>query len=153
MATSAPAQTVVGAAIGTDVRPVMLLTLNTPLDPAAVTFAIETALETGAELLVCDAVPLAVGQPTSSAVRTFGDREALDGCTSAAAEARARGARVSEMLFHHPRPLTAAARVCSEHDVGLLVFGADRRRLGRWRFRMAARRLRRDVTCLVWLNE
>ena len=74
----------------------MLLTLNTPLDPAAVRFAIETALETGAELLVCDAVPLAVG---------------------------------------------------------LLVFGADRRRLGRWRFRMAVRRLRRDVTCLVWLNE
>ena len=69
MATSVPAQTAVGAATGTDVRPVMLLTLNTPLDPAAVRFAIETALETGAELLVCDAVPLAVGQPTSSAVR------------------------------------------------------------------------------------
>ena len=39
MATSAPAQTIVGAATGTDVRPVMLLTLNTPLDPAAVRFA------------------------------------------------------------------------------------------------------------------
>lgn len=153
MTTSAPVQAVVGTATGTDVRPVMLLTLNTPLDPAAVRFAIDTAVETGAELLVCDAVPLAVGQPTSSAVRSFGDRDALDGCTSAAAEGRARGARVSEMLFHHPRPLTAAARVCSEQGVGLLVFGADRQRLGRWRFRMAVRRLRRDVTCLVWLNE
>jgi len=30
MATSAPAQTVVGAATGTDVRPVMLLTLYAP---------------------------------------------------------------------------------------------------------------------------
>ena len=114
MATSAPGPAVVGTATGTGVRPVMLLTLNTPMDPSAVAFAIDTAVETGAELLVCDAVPLAVGQPTSSAVRSFGDRDALDGCTSAAAEARVRGARVSEMLFHHPRPLSAAARVCAE---------------------------------------
>ncbi len=153
MATSAPGPAVVGTATGTGVRPVMLLTLNTPMDPSAVAFAIDTAVETGAELLVCDAVPLAVGQPTSSAVRSFGDRDALDGCTSAAAEARVRGARVSEMLFHHPRPLSAAARVCAEHGVGLLVFGADRKRLGKWRFRNAVRRLRREVTCLVWLNE
>jgi universal stress protein family protein len=153
VATSAPGLTDAPVSTGTAVRPVMLLTLNTPLDPAAVEFAIGTAVETGAELFVCDAVPLTVGQPASNAARSFGDRDALEACTRTVAEARARGARAQEMLFHNPRPLTAATRVCKEQGVGLLVFAADRRRLGRLRYWQAVRRLRRDAPCLVWLNE
>ena len=46
------------AALDSAVRPVMLLTLNVPFDEAAVTFAIETAASTGADLWICDAIPL-----------------------------------------------------------------------------------------------
>ncbi len=40
-----------------------------------------------------------------------------------------------------------------EERVGLLVFGADRKQLGRLTFRRAVGRLQRDATCLVWINE
>ena len=37
-----------------------------------------------------------------------------------------------------------------KQGVGLIVFGPDRGRFGRWRFRRAARRLRSSAGCLVW---
>ena len=46
------------AVVTSEVPPVMLVTLNVPYDEAAVEFAIETAASTGAELWVCDAIPL-----------------------------------------------------------------------------------------------
>jgi nucleotide-binding universal stress UspA family protein len=57
------------------------------------------------------------------------------------------------MAFHNPKPASAALEVIRDTDVGLVVFGADRRRLGRWSFKRIARRIRRDATCLVWTNE
>ena len=41
-----------------NVRPVMLLTLNVELEELAIAFAIESAAEAGAELYICDAIPL-----------------------------------------------------------------------------------------------
>ena len=41
-----------------DVRPVMLLTLNVELEEPAIAFAIDSAAEAGAELYICDAIPL-----------------------------------------------------------------------------------------------
>lgn len=148
---SALAPAVVGSGTATPSRPVMLLTLDTVFDPEAVRFAIDAAADAGAELLVCDGVPLAAGQPASNAARSFGDRDALDGCSRAAAEARARGVKVVELLFHHPRPVTAAVRVCEQRGVGLLVFGPDRRRMGRFGFHRAARRIRKTAPCLIWV--
>jgi uncharacterized protein with von Willebrand factor type A (vWA) domain len=45
----------------------------------------------------------------------------------------------------------ALLEVLSERDAGLLVFGPDLDRVGRLRFRAAARRVRRDARCLVWV--
>lgn len=135
------------------VRPVMLLTLNVPFDRIAATFALDTAAETGAELYVCDAVPINTSNPAAAASRTFGTPEAQADSRAVAHDASLRGIKVTELVFHHPRPVTAALAVTREEHVGLLVFGPDRRRLGRWFFRRANRRLRREAPCLVWTSE
>jgi hypothetical protein len=41
--------------------------------------------------------------------------------------------------------------VVRERNAGLLVFGPDLRLTGRLRFRLAARRLRREANCLIWV--
>jgi hypothetical protein len=45
----------------------------------------------------------------------------------------------------------ALLEILAERDAGLLVFGPDRARTGRRRFRAAARQVRRRAPCLVWV--
>jgi hypothetical protein len=136
-----------------NVRPVMLLTFDVPFDRAAVAFAVETAAETGAELYVCDGIPVATGNPAVAASRSFGTSETRRASDSVAREARDRGVRTTELIFHHPRPVHAALEVTRDEHVGLLVFGSDRKRIGRWNFRRIARRLRKSAPCLVWIAD
>jgi nucleotide-binding universal stress UspA family protein len=131
------------------VRPVMLLTFDVPFDGAAVAFALDAAVETGAELYVCDGVPVAPN-PIVGTARTFGSSETREASDEVAREARSRGVRTRQLLFHHPRPVHAALEVTREEGVGLLVFGSDRARLGRWEFWRIARRLRKSCPCLLW---
>jgi nucleotide-binding universal stress UspA family protein len=131
-------------------RPVMLLTFDVPFDEAAVAFALDTAGETGAELYVCDGVPVAPN-PILGTPRTFGSSEARAAADAVAREARARGVRTRQLLFHHPRPVHAALEVTRDQGVGLLVFGSDRGRMGRLEFWRIARRLRKSCPCLVWM--
>lgn len=147
--TQAPRTETVVATTG---RPVMLLTLDLPLDPQAQRFALETALGAGAPLVLCDAVP--VGPNSAAAVlRMRGRPEADASLRAAAAEARSLGVQVDELLFHSTRPLAAATELCSARGIGLLVFGPSRAAAGRWRYRTWSRRVRRDTPCLVWLPE
>ena len=139
----------VGAAVQ-KVRPVMLLTLNVPFDTTAATFALDTAAETGAELYVCDGVPINTSNPAAAGSRTFGTPETQADARAITREAASRGIKATELVFHHPRPVTAALAVTREEHVGLLVFGPDRKAYGRWRFRRHARRLREAAACLVW---
>jgi hypothetical protein len=46
---------------------------------------------------------------------------------------------------------TALLEVVRERDAGLLVFGPKLGAFGRWRFRRAVRRIRREADCLVWI--
>jgi hypothetical protein len=135
------------------VRPVMLLTFDVPFDRTAVTFAVDSAAETGAELFICDGIPVSTGNPAVAASRTFGASEVREASATVAEEARERGIRTTQMLFHHPRPVHAALEVTRDERVGLLVFGADRKRMGRLNFWRVARRLRKSAPCLVWTNE
>jgi hypothetical protein len=135
------------------VRPVMLLTFDVPFDHHAVDFAVETAAETGAELYICDGVPVPTGNPAVAASRTFGASETRKDSDAVAREARERGVRTTQLVFHHPRPVHAALEVTRDEHVGLLVFGSDRKRIGRWNFRRIARRLRKSAPCLVWIAE
>jgi len=134
----------------TAVRPVLLATLDLPFAAEAIAFAIETAVETRAELLVVDVIPVRIGNPSSALTRTLGDPDVRDEQRRVGLRAEESGAAVRLLAFNHPRPLRALVEVAKEQGVGLIVFGPDRGRFGRWRFRRAARRLRSNAACLVW---
>jgi len=135
------------------VRPVMLLTFDVPFERTAVDFAVESAAETGAELYICDGVPVPTGNPAVVGARTFGTSETRKASDAVALEARERGVRATQLVFHHPRPVHAALEVTRDEHVGLLVFGSDPKRLGRWNFWRIARRLRKSAPCLVWIRD
>lgn len=135
------------------VRPVMLLTLNVALDEAAVEFAIATAAETGAELYICDAIPLEYRNYVGHVARQYAEQFNRRQLDLAARRSRDRGVRTSQLAFHNPKPVRAAIEVAKSEGVGLLVFGPDRKELGKWSFRRAVKRLQRDATCLVWIND
>jgi nucleotide-binding universal stress UspA family protein len=136
-----------------DIRPVMLLTLNVELDETAVEFAIATAADTGSELYICDAIPLEYRSYVHHAAHQYAEQMNRRNLTAAARRARERGVRTTQLAFHNPKPVTTALRVASEHRIGLLVFAADRKQLGWWSFRRAAKRIREHAPCLVWTNE
>jgi hypothetical protein len=141
-----------GVTAATTGRPIMLLTLDVPLDARAQRFALEAALGSGCALMLCDAVP--VGPNSAAAVlRMRGRPEADASLRAAAGEARSLGVHVDELLFHSPRPLSAATSLCAQRGVGLLVFGPSRGAVGRWRYRSWTRRVQRDAPCLLWLPE
>jgi len=136
-----------------DVRPVLLLTIDVPFDERAVEFAIDTAVETSAQLFVCDAVPIRVANPAVAVSRTLGERRTRKDADRVVRRARAGGARASQLVFHNPNPIRAVIEVIKQENIGLLVFGPDRTELGTRRFLANARRLREGAACLVWTNE
>jgi len=138
-----------GIGEGTTGKPVMLLTFNVPFAPEAVQFAIDAACDAGSELMVCDGIPLNMN-PAARGPRSFGDPDALDSAGAAVRRAVESGLRAEQFLFHSPRLERAALEVARDHRVGLLVFGPDPARYGRWRHRRAARRVSRNAPCLVW---
>ena len=147
--TSVRDPTAAGTGEGTTGKPVMLLTFNVPFAQEAVQFAIDAAGDAGSQLMVCDGIPLNVN-PAARGPRSFGDPDTLDSATAAVRQAVESGVRAEQFLFHSPRPERAAMEVARDHRVGLLVFGPDPARYGRWRHRRAARRVSRNAPCLVW---
>jgi hypothetical protein len=135
------------------VRPVMLLTLNVPFEEDAVQFAIETAAATGADLWVCDAIPLGYENYAGHAARQYAESLNRRHMTAVARRSRELGVRTEQLVFHNRRPVAAAIEVAQEERVGLLVFGPSRKQLGRFTFRRAVGRLQRDATCLIWVPE
>jgi nucleotide-binding universal stress UspA family protein len=137
--------------------PVVLATLSSRVDPEAERLAVESALDAGVPLLVVNAVQLppcpralALGGPSAVAFPYEEDYEAV----RATAERAARlGLRVEHLRVVSPRPAKALVQIANERAAGLLVLGPKRRRLParRWRFRRAAREVRRGTACLVWI--
>jgi hypothetical protein len=134
-------------------RPIMLLTLNVSFDEDAVEFAIETAAETGAELWVCDAIPMGFENYVGHVARQYAEQLNLKHTNAVARQSRERGVPTTQVAFHNPKPVHAAVEVCRVERIGLLVFGPDRAQLGRWTFRRAVRRLEEEATCLVWTSD
>ena len=58
--------------------------------------------------------------------------------------------RLRVKSFH---PVQAMLEVVAEQRAGIFVFGPDRSRIRRMRYRRAARAIRSGVTVLVWLAE
>jgi hypothetical protein len=145
--TAAP---LVGAEIA--VRPVLLLTFDVIYADAAVQFAFETAAETHSELFVADIVP-AMRVPAVGNIRSFGDPYVVETQAEIVRRAVEQGLHVKRIVFSHPRPFAATFSLLRDQKIGLLVFGPDRKRYGRFRFRRHAAKFRRDAPCLVWPYE
>jgi nucleotide-binding universal stress UspA family protein len=131
----------------------MLLTLNVPFEDEAVEFAIEAAADTGAELVICDAIPLEYRSYVHHVARQYAESLNRVHLDAAARRSRERGVPTSQVAFHNRRPVVTALEVAREQRIGLLVFGADRTRLGRWTHRRAVRKVRDGAPCLVWTAE
>src|SRR3954452_6316896 len=139
----------------TRARPVILATLQVRIHPAAEEMAIASALEAGVPLIVANMLHL---PPYPATVMLLGaenatlpHEEALDEVRETASRAAALGIPTELLRVTSRHPVRALLQIATEREAGLLVFGPDRAGTGRLRFRAAARRVRRDAPCLVWV--
>jgi nucleotide-binding universal stress UspA family protein len=136
-------------------RPVLLGTLDTPFDPDAVAFAVDSAVELGQRLIVANFVeraPLPL-----SVMLGYDDLPYTPQMAASLQEpgrlARALGIEVTRLRVKSFHPIQAMLEVISEQDAGLFVFGPDRSRIGPLRYRRAARAIRSKAAALVWLAD
>ena len=136
-------------------RPVVLATLSVRIDPSAEEMAVASALEAGVPLIVANMLHLPPYPATVMLVgpegATLPHEEALEEVRATAARAAALGIRTELLRVSSRHPVRALLQLVSERDAGLLVFGPDLDRTRKRRFRAAARRVRRDAPCLVWV--
>ena len=132
----------------------MLATLGVPFDATASELAVDAAVEAGQPLIV---VVLAELLPLPLSVMLGYDQ--LDSPAEAeafaapAALAASLGVEVERLRVRSPRPVRALLELVAEKRPGLLVFGPDRTCLPARRYRKAAKAVRDEATCLVWLAE
>lgn len=144
-------QTGVGASRG---RPVILGTLSVRVDPSAERMALDSALEAGVRLIVANMLVLPPYPLTLMLAReyaTLPHEEDLDAVRATAKRAAVLGIPTELLRISSQRPVTALLELACEREAGLLVFGPDLSLTPRRRFRTAARRVRRDAGCLVWI--
>jgi hypothetical protein len=137
-------------------RPVMLATLSVRLDASAEAMAIESALEAGVSLIVANMLVLRPYPATVMLARESVNlpcEEDLDAVRATAYRAVELGIRTELLRVSSLRPVRALLEIAAERQIGLLVFGPDRARLPRYRFRRAARTVRKHAPCLVWIAE
>jgi nucleotide-binding universal stress UspA family protein len=139
----------------TRARPVILASLAARIDPSAERMAIDSALEAGVPLIIANLLPFRPYPTTFILVGPEGmnlpHEEDLDAVRATAERAATLGVKTELLRVTTKRPLRALLELVRERDAGLLVFGPDRRRTGRLRFRSAARRVRSEADCLVWI--
>ena len=135
-------------------RPVVLATLSVRVDPRAERMAIDSALEVGAPLIIANMLPLPP-YPTTVMLApqfiTLPHEEDLEEVRATAHRAAALGIRTELLRITSRRPLAALIELIRERRVALVVLGPDVRRTPRWQLWLAARRVRRQADCLVWI--
>jgi nucleotide-binding universal stress UspA family protein len=139
----------------TGARPVLLATLQVRVDPTAERMAIDSALEASVPLLIVNLIHLPPYATTIILVgpehTTLPHEEDLEAVRATASRAAELGVNTELLRVRTKRPVQALLQVASERDAGLIVFGPHLGRVGRMRFRRAAKRIRRDAACLVWI--
>jgi len=136
-------------------RPVMLATLGVPFDTDAVTFAVDSAVELGARLIVAnftEQAPLPLSTMLGYDELPY-PPELAQSLLAAAKRAGSLGVEVTRLRVKSFHPIQAMLDVLAEQCAGIFVFGPDRSRIGRLRYRRAARAIRSRATALVWLAE
>jgi len=135
--------------------PVMLATLSVRVEPNAERVAIESALETGTNLIVANMLPLPAYPLTfilAPGQVTLPHEEDLEAVRATARRAAERGIRTELLRISSPRPLAALIELIGERQPGLVVLGPDVSRTPRWLLWLAGRRVRRKTDCLVWIG-
>jgi universal stress protein family protein len=136
-------------------RPVLLATLEVPFDEAAAALAVDAAVECGEPLIVANVVEIPLGR--LCVAMGYGDLEPTEddarSLRAPAELARALGVEVERLRVLSPHPLDALVELVAEREPSLLVFGPDRAKLGRRRYRKAVRAVREATSCLVWIAE
>jgi nucleotide-binding universal stress UspA family protein len=139
----------------TKARPVVLATLSVRVDPTAERMAIDSAVEAGVPLVLVNLIPLPFYVTTLVLLgpegTTLPHEEDLDEVRATAARAAELGVKTELLRVRTRHAVSALLEVVRERDAGLLVFGPDLRLTSRRRFRSAARRVRREADCLVWI--
>ncbi|HWD64090.1 MAG TPA: universal stress protein [Solirubrobacteraceae bacterium] len=137
------------------IGPVLLATLSVRVALEAEEMAIDSALQAGVSLILANLLTFRPGRLTSVLAREYAilpHEEDLDAVRETAARAADRGVATELLRISSPHPVKAMLELAEERQVGLLVFGPERSRLPRWRFRRAARAIRRQAPCLVWIS-
>jgi hypothetical protein len=133
--------------------PVVLGTLASRPHGDAEDAAIAAALESGAPLLIVNAMALPMLPLTLRLVGVAAaippEDEDLVAVRESAERAAALGIPVQHLRVVARRPTSALISVAKERGAALLVFGPDPKRIGLRRFRAAARQVRRRAECLV----
>jgi nucleotide-binding universal stress UspA family protein len=139
----------------TRARPVVLGTLSVRVDPTAERMAVDSALEAGVPLVLVNLIPLPFYVTTLVLLgpegTTLPHEEDLEAVRATAARAADLGVKTELLRVRTRHAVTALLEVARERDAGLLVFGPDLRLTSHRRFRAAARRVRREADCLVWI--
>ncbi len=133
---------------------VLLATFDVPFDVEAARFAVDTAVETGHSLIVANVVEL---PPLPMSVVLGYDT--LDYSPELAASLRepvdlaySLGVHVERLRVKSFRRVEALVELVKERRIGLLVLGPDRKVVGRRLYNRAARAVRDELSCLVWLS-
>jgi len=150
----APTKVRPGAARRSSGRPVLLATLGVPLDPRASAFAVDSAVETGRELVVVNATklePLGLSMIMGYDALPEFTPEVSESIQHSAQLARSLGVRVERLRIRSPRPVPALLELVRERRPGLLVFGPKPSALRPKRYRRAVVALRELTDCLVWV--
>ncbi len=135
-------------------RPVILATFSVRFDPRAERMAFDSALDVGARLIIVNLMMLPPYPTTIMLAReyaTLPHEEDLEAVRATAARASALGIGTELLRVSSRRPLAALVELISEHRASLVVLGPDVRRSPRWQLRLAARRVRRQTDCLIWI--
>jgi Universal stress protein family len=135
-------------------RPVVLGTLSVRVHPNAERVALESAAETGVRLIIANMIALPNYPATmmlAPQYATLPHEEDLDAVRETASRAAALGTATELLRISSRHPVRSLLDLVNEREAGLLVFGPDLRGAARLRFRLAARIVRRNAPCLVWV--
>ncbi len=133
-------------------RPVMLVTFDVPVRADAAELAVDAAVESGQKLLLVNLVELPIRPMTASWGSETVVLEDVETSLRAPAElAHSLAVAVERLRVVSPRPLAALLELVGERLPGLLVLGADTGRMRGRAYRKAARRIREEAPCLVWI--
>jgi Universal stress protein family len=135
-------------------RPVLLATLSVRIDACAERMALGSALEAGTKLILANMLvlpPYPLTMRLAPEYATLPHEEDREAVRATAGRAVALGIETELLRVSSPRPVRALLELADDREVGLLVFGPDPTRVPRLRFRRAARAVRRQAPCLVWI--